>query len=218
MVTLPAGSSAIDIGGGGAATFPSWLHQTIKDDIGTLGVRGIARADGTEDSDGGDAGFHQDYGRYTNTSVTSTSYTESTNGSLTFQFTIPQYIGEILYTDYFKFTLPSGMTINSGGTSAATSSTISGTWSACTVNGQTITCERAGDAQSEFYGTHNITISNIGMGSARTTGTFQIDQYDTDDEKFLEGVSIPGIVITSAAGGGGTTVTFGGCSVGKSSH
>ena len=198
-VKLPVGSSAIDIGGAGAVTYPSWLPQEIKDDIGIYGVRGITLAAGTEDdvSVSPDAGFHLDYARYTSTSVTAASYVKSANTTLTFSFTVPRYVGEIVYTDYFKITLPSGFTLNSGGTSAATSATMSGTFSACTVASQTITCERAGDGNSEFYGDYDISISNVGLpSSAGLSGTFDVEQYDTDDEKFMEGLDMEGITIT----------------------
>lgn len=217
---LPNGSAAIDIGGPVAVTYPSWLHQEVKDDIGTYGVRGTTRASGVEDdvATSPDAGFHKDYGRFTNTSVTAGTLVQSSNTTLTFNFTIPRFIGEIVHTDYFKITLPSGFTLNSGGTSAASSSTISGTWSACTVNGQVITCERAGDGNSEFYGAYTLSISNVGLpASLGTTGTFSLELFDTDDKKYMEATSIPGINITSAPSSN-QTVTPRGCRFGKSSH
>ena len=207
VVTLGIGSPAIDTGMEDPYTYASWVPQTIKDDIGTEGLRGSTKSDGTVDdvSTNMDIGFHYDYANLTSVTATPASLTVGNVGNVTFQFTIPDKITAFLYDWQFKATLPAGFILSSGATSAVASSTISGTWNACSVSGQTISCTRAGDAQSELPGTYNVVISNVkNPTSAGTTGTFAVEIHDpagdpiTTITKVSEGTA-PAVTISSGS-------------------
>lgn len=200
-------SPAINAGGESLITIPSWLPQTVKDDIGPCGIGqgGSVLASGVPDSCSNlDMGYHYTYAGLTSVTASAASLTASATTSYTFQFTMPSKVTALLYNWGIKVTFPAGFTLNSGGTSAATSSNITGTWSACSVAGQTITCERAGDGESEFPGTFNVTISQVGNpSSAGTTGTFTLETLDTTDTRIAYNDAVPAVTIASGEGGGG---------------
>lgn len=209
-VTVGDGSPVIDACGSvSPRAIPSWVPQTIKDDIGPSPyVRGSTRPSGVEDSGSTDCGFHYDYARLTSATVSTTASTTDTNVSATVTFTIPDKVTALILDDSIRFTVPSGWVLNSGGTSVATSSDISGTWSACTVTGSNtiITCPRVGDGNSEFPGTYHFTVSNIRTQTlAGTSGTFALEFIMASGDpitgltKRAEAMTIPGVNITSGA-------------------
>lgn len=208
-VHLQNTSPARDLGQTSAYTYPAWLPQSIKDDIGPYGVRGTTKADGTFDdvATAPDSGFHYDYARLTNITVTPTSNTKDTVTTYTVNFRMLQYSTALLHNWKIKFTLPAGCTLSSGSASTFASSDISGTWTTSVV-GQTITGTRVGDGNSEFPGLYSFTVTNVrNPNSAATTGTFLLEIDDASGTKISEPYTdatatntIPGIVISSGAG------------------
>lgn len=222
VATLQAGSPAIDAGPAitaGMVPLPSWLPQTIKDDIGTLGVRGSAKSSGVEDNwaVAADLGAHKDYAALKSTSFIPASLVASASGNATVSFTIPQFVTALLHNWDFAITLPSGWSWNSGGTTAVTSSTITGTWTV-SVNGQTATFTRVGDGMSEFPGSYTMVVSRVGNSATPgASGTFTFATHNASGTKIAEDTAVPGVTLTSSGGGagGGTgTSTFGGCTLG----
>jgi hypothetical protein len=204
--TLQVGSPLIDAGTTGAYTVPTWLPTALKDYLGTEGIRGTTLASGVEDdyASNPDIGYHYDYPDLTNTDVEPASLVASASGNLTVSFTIPDPMGWFPYNGSFELTLPSGFTYNSGGTTAVSSSSVTGSWDACTVNGQTLTCGRSGDGSSEFPGSYTVTISNIGNpSSAGSTGSYGFQVLDSSDSIVIADDSILADNITSGGGGGG---------------
>jgi cysteine-rich repeat protein len=210
-VHISAGSPAVNSGTTASYTIPTWLPQTVKDDITQYGIKGSTQATYTEDNvaTAPDRGFHYDYAGLTSTTVTMSSNAQNTVGTATVTFTCPKGVTALIMDDKVKVTFPSGFVLNSGGTSAATASTgISGTFSACTVSGQTITCPRTGDGDSEFpevYTSHSLTISNIKTPNVTgTTGTFTVEVlgniWGTADTRRAWNYSVPGITISSSGG------------------
>lgn len=214
---LQDGSPALDSGYVGAYTVPSWLPQTIKNYLGTAGIRGTTRASGAIDNfdTAPDMGFHYDYADLTSTNVEPASLVASAVGNVTVSFTIPDPMAWIPANGKIKVTLPAGFTINSGGTTAVSSMTgITGT-ATVGVSGQVITITRVGDGLGEVPGAFTIVLTQIAnSASTGTTGVYDIKVTDASDT-ILAGDSAV-TADTILAGGAGVTAGHFSCGPGFS--
>lgn len=206
-VTLQGGSPAIDRGVVNPYTVPSWLPTTVKDYLGTAGIRGSTIAAGTEDNyaTAPDAGYHGTghyYGDLTSVNIEPASLTTSSVGNIVVTFTVPDIIGGWIPMDgKVKITLPSGFSWSSGSASAVTSSTISGTWTFSS-SGQVGTFTRVGDGNSEFPGTYTMTISNVAVTSTPgVSGAYAIETQQSDGTVIAGDDSVEGDTFTSQTTG-----------------
>lgn len=210
VATYADNSPAVDAGTTNIPAIPSWVPSTISSDITTTMTKWSTRVDGAADTGTPNLGYHwHDYANLTNVSCSPASSVAGTTTSYTCTFTMPDKVTAFVRNWRAEIIFPSDFTLNSGGTSVATSSTISGSWDACTVTGTTIKCARSGDGNSEFPGTYTVTISNVlNPPSAETTNTFDLSIHNPSGDpitgltKISQGTA-PGISISSAAGGGG---------------
>lgn len=211
---LQDGSPALDSGYVGAYTVPSWLPQTIKNYLGTPGIRGTTRASGVIDdyASAPDMGFHYDYADLLSTNVEPASLVASAVGNVTVSFTIPDPMAWIPANGKIKVTMPAGYTINSGGSTAVSSMSLTGT-ATVGVAGQVITITRVGDGLGEVPGDFTITLSNIAnSASTGATGVYGLTVTDASDNILAGDAAVASDTIL--AGGGGVTAGHFSCGPG----
>lgn len=186
----------------------SWVPQTIKDDLGALGIKGSTVAAGTEDTTGTNVGFHYHYRTPTSITAVPTSLVAGSSGNFIVQFTIPQNIGGILYNGKVRVTLPAGWSWSSGGTTAVSSSAMSGTFGFA-ASSQLGTFTRVGDGNSEFYGTYNIVATHVGVSSTPgLSGTFLLEIMNSAGAVIMKGTAPAQTVVASPGGPHFSTIGF----------
>jgi len=139
------------------------------------------------------------------TSVTPASLLSEAVGNVTANFTLANPIpasGKIIIT------FPSGYTFNSGGTTAATSTTLDGSL-AVSITGQVVTITRSGGTQTTLPN-HSITLSYIKNPTAGgSTGTYTIQTNTSSSDTSTGKIDIDNAVAASFISGylTGTSIT-----------